>query len=152
VSQNGPTPRRLLARNPNPPPKPVAKFGAHASADGLDFSRNEAFGFAGDAFVAEFGDMAPVTGSVRDPVGFRIDRVELDGGIDHPFAENRGRTDGPASKFGKGGFERPIAVRFDPSGKALYVVDFGVLLTDANGAHAGENTGVLWKITREDTR
>ena len=149
VAPNAPAPRRLLARNPNPPPRPVAKFGAHASADGLDFSRNESFGYVGEAFVAEFGDMAPVSGTVQHPVGFRIDRVELQGGIDHAFAVNRGREDAPASKTGQGGFERPIAARFDPSGKALYVVDFGVLLTDANGPHPAENTGVLWKITRE---
>jgi glucose/arabinose dehydrogenase len=152
VAPNAPAPRRLLARNPNPPPRPVTKFGVHASANGLDFSRSESFGFVGEAFVAEFGDMAPLTGSVRHPVGFRIDRVELPGGIDHPFAVNKGREDAPASKTGQGGFERPIAAKFDPSGKALYVVDFGVLLTDENGPHPAENTGVLWKITREEGR
>src|SRR5579863_8051225 len=46
-----PAPRRLLAREPAPPPRPVAKFGVHASADGLDFSKNSGFGHVGDAFV-----------------------------------------------------------------------------------------------------
>ena len=147
-----PTPRRLLARDPNPPPRPVAKFGVHASADGFDFSRNPQFGHTGDAFVAEFGDLAPVVGTVQDPVGFRVVRVETNGGIIHPFAMNKGREDAPASKTSRGGLERPVAARFDPSGKALYIVDFGVMLADRNGPHPAENTGVLWKITREETR
>jgi hypothetical protein len=46
--------------------------------------------------------------------------------------------------------ERPIAARFDPRGKALYVVDFGQVLTGPKGMKPVENTGVLWKITREE--
>lgn len=145
-------PALLLARHPGVPPKPTAKFGVHASADGFDFCRERAFGPVGDAFVAEFGDMAPQTGRVESPVGFRVARVELEGGIIHPFAVNRGRQDAPASKLGTGGLERPIAARFDPSGQALYVVDFGTMETGPNGVRPLENTGVLWKITREDVR
>jgi glucose/arabinose dehydrogenase len=150
--QDGPMPRRLLARRPGNPPTPVAKFGVHASADGMDFSRDPGFGHVGDAFVAEFGDMAPIVGQVQQPVGFRIVRVETRGGIIHPFAVNRGPMDAPASKVKGGGLERPIAARFDPTGKALYIVDFGVMTTDANGPHPAENTGVLWRITREESR
>jgi glucose/arabinose dehydrogenase len=148
----GPTPRKLLSRRPNDPPKPVAEFGAHASADGIDFSRNSDFGHVGEAFVAEFGDLAPQVGNVQNPVGFRVVRVEPQGGIIHPFAANKGRLDAPASKTDGGGLERPIAAKFDPSGKALYIVDYGVMLSDANGIHPAENTGVLWKITREESR
>jgi len=148
----GPAPTFLLARHPGRPPRPVAKFGVHASADGFDFCRERGFGHVGDAFVAEFGDMAPLTGKVEAPVGFRVVRVEPEGGIIHPFAVNRGREDAPASKVGTGGLERPIAARFDPSGEALYVVDFGVMTTDSRGVHAVENTGVLWRITREGRR
>lgn len=149
---HGPTPRLLLAKHPTLPPAPVARFGVHASADGFDFSRNPRFGGVGDAFVAEFGDLAPVTGRVLAPVGYRVARVELEGGIVHPFAVNKGREDAPASLLGTGGFERPIAARFDPEGKALYVVDFGQVLTGPKGMRPVEGTGVLWKITREETR
>jgi len=62
------------------------------------------------------------------------------------------RLDAPASKTDGGGLERPIAAKFDPSGKALYIVDYGVMLADASGIHPAENTGVLWKITREESR
>ena len=145
-------PTLLLAKHPGVPPHPVAKFGVHSSADGFDFSRQQTFGYLGDAFVAEFGDMSPVVGKIEAPVGFRVSRVELEGGIIHPFVVNKGRRDAPASKLGTGGLERPIAARFNPSGDALYVVDFGVMRMDPNGAIPIENTGVLWRITREDSR
>lgn len=145
-------PTRLFASEPGIPPKPVARFGVHSSADGFDFCRERGFGNVGDAFVAEFGDMAPQTGKVEAPVGFRVSRVEPDDGVIHPFAVNKGPMDAPASKLGTGGLERPIAARFDPSGKELYVVDFGVMLTGPKGVKPLEYTGVLWKITREEAQ
>jgi hypothetical protein len=59
-------------------------------------------------------------------------------------------VNGPASRVGGAGLERPIAARFDPSGTALYVVDFGVLTMSATGSTPYEGTGVLWRITRAD--
>ena len=41
----------LLADHSGNPPDPVAKFGVHSSADGLDFSRNSKFGHEGEAFI-----------------------------------------------------------------------------------------------------
>ncbi|HEX2535962.1 MAG TPA: hypothetical protein VHK69_19610, partial [Chitinophagaceae bacterium] len=76
----------LLQKLPNTPPQPSAVFGVHASANGLDFSRNNSFGFTGEAFVAEFGDMAPKVGKVLSPVGFRIVRVDVNTGIIRDFA------------------------------------------------------------------
>jgi glucose/arabinose dehydrogenase len=145
-------PVQLLARHPNVPPKPTATFGVHASADGFDFCHQRDFGTVGDAFVAEFGDLAPQTGKVEYPVGFRVVRVETEGGIIHPFAVNKGIADAPASKQGTGGLERPIAARFDPTGNALYVVDFGQMLAGPKGVQPIQNTGVLWRITREESR
>ena len=120
----------------------------HASADGLDFCRSPAFGHFGEAFVAEFGDLTPVAGKLLEPVGFDVVRVDPPRGVIHAFAANRGDTNGPASKVGGAGLERPVAVRFDPSGNALYVVDFGVMTVGDKPAPR-PNTGVLWKITRE---
>lgn len=145
----GPQPELLLQQHPGTPPKPVAALGVHASSNGLDFSRSAAFGHVGHAFIAEFGDMAPKTGKSLHPVGFRVVRVDVGNGGIEDFAVNKGAEGGPASKFGKSGLERPVAVRFDPSGKALYVVDFGVMLVDAKGPKPQERTGVLWKITRQ---
>ncbi|MBI1910768.1 MAG: glucose dehydrogenase [Deltaproteobacteria bacterium] len=145
----GKKPELLLARHPNYPPRPVAIFPVHSSSNGLDFSRNPAFGHAGEAFVAQLGDEAPTTGKVLAPVGFKVVRVNVRTGIINEFAVNKGKQNGPASWLGTGGLERPIAARFSPDGNALYVVDFGVLLQSKKGAEPKTETGVLWKITRK---
>ena len=141
-------PAPLLQQPPGEPPKPVARFGVHASANGFDFSRSAAFGHVGQAFVAEFGDQSPDTGKSLHPVGFRVVRVDVANGHVEDFAVNTGRKNAPASRLGTGGLERPVAVRFDPGGRALYVVDFGVMLMDATGPKPQPGTGVVWRITR----
>lgn len=139
-------PKRLLATHPNPPPKPAAYLAVHASADGFDFSRNTAFGYLGEAFIAEFGDQAPLAGKTLHPVGFKVVRVDVSRGVSADFAANR--APGPASKLENGGLERPVAARFDASGRALYIVDFGIMTMDAHGAHPIPKSGVLWRVTR----
>jgi hypothetical protein len=119
----------------------------HSSADGFDFSRNPAFGHVGEAFVAEFGDQAPATGKVLGPVGYKVVRVDVTNGLVEDFAVNRSRANGPASVLGGGGLERPVSARFDPEGRALYIVDFGVLSQLPN-ARPEEGTGVLWRVVR----
>jgi glucose/arabinose dehydrogenase len=138
----------LLAEHPNPPPPPAAVFPVHCSANGLDFSRAAAFGHVGQAFVALFGDETPATGKLLAPVGFKVVRVDVATGEIQDFAVNRGDANGPASKLGTRGLERPVAVRFDPSGRALWVVDFGVLRHGDAGARPVRRTGVLWRIAR----
>ncbi|MEM5789285.1 MAG: hypothetical protein AAGU11_18380, partial [Syntrophobacteraceae bacterium] len=145
-------PRLLLARHLNTPPQPSAVLGVHASANGFDFSRNPNFGHVGEAFVAEFGDQAPETGKVLTPVGFKVVRVDTRTGIIHDFAVNRGEANGPASKLGGGGLERPIAARFSPDGTSLYVVDFGILSASKDAIKPRKETGVLWRITRTGGR
>ena len=144
--------RPVLATAPGEPPRPTAAFGVHSSADGLDFSRNEAFGHVGQAFVALLGDMAPGAGKVLSPVGFKVVRVDVERGVVEDFAVNRGDTNGPASWVGSAGLERPVAARFDPAGTALYVVDFGVMTMTERGPEPRKETGVLWKITRTGSR
>jgi glucose/arabinose dehydrogenase len=144
-------PKRLLEKHPNSPPRPVAVFAVHSSSNGFDFSRYPEFGHVGEAFVAQFGDGAPVTGKVLAPVGFKVVRVDIRNGVTRDFAVNKGPKNGPASLLEGGGLERPVAARFDPSGKALYIVDFGVMLHDAGGAVPKTNTGVIWRITRAET-
>lgn len=144
----GPTPPRLLAEYPNLPPRPAALFGVHSSANGFDFARNAAFGHVGEAFVAQFGDMAAQAGKVLAPVGFKVVRVDPATGVIEDFAVNRGPVNGPASKIGGGGLERPVAARFDPAGTALYIVDFGVMTIGPRGPEPRPRTGVLWRVTR----
>jgi glucose/arabinose dehydrogenase len=112
------------ATHPDPnPPKPLVSFEPHAAANGIDFCRDERFGFQGDAFVALFCDLAPVT-TTRQVVlaGFKVMRVNTRTGEVVDVAVNK-RT-GPASKLLHGGFERPSHCAFGPDG-ALYVVDWG---------------------------
>jgi glucose/arabinose dehydrogenase len=133
---------------PELPPVPVAILPVHASADGIDFSTSDAFGYQGHAFVAEFGDMAPGAGKVLEPVGFKIARVDLARGVSEDFAINR-KGPGPASRLKAKGLERPVSLRFSPDGKSLYVVDFGVLAEDGKGPHPRERTGAVWRIWKE---
>jgi len=114
----------LLADHPERPRAPRAYLPVRSSADGLDFAHGEAFGFPGAAFIALSGDL----------VGFDVVRVDPRTGDIVEFAKNHGDRPGPASRKKQRGFERPVAVRFDPAGTALYVVDDG---------------GRIWKITRE---
>jgi glucose/arabinose dehydrogenase len=139
----------LLADLPaKPPSRPAAEFGVHSSSNGFDFARNPAFGHVGQAFVAQFGDMAPAVGKVLSPVGFKVVRVDPATGVVTDFATNADDI-GPASaQDGKGGFERPIAARFNPDGDALYVVDYGVLVMKDRKASVRKHTGVLWRIER----
>jgi glucose/arabinose dehydrogenase len=141
-------PTRLLAEPPNPAPLPTALFACHSSSDGIDFSRSDKFGHAGEAFVAQFGDQSPVTGKVLGPAGFKIVRVDVSNGIIEEFAVNRGKSNGPASFLKSGGLERPVSVRFSPDGGALYVIDFGILMMSDKGANPAKGSGVIWRITR----
>lgn len=143
----GPTPARLLLDHPGTPPAPLAWLGVHSSSNGLDVSRSEAFGHVGEAFIAQFGDMAPGVGKVLGPVGFKVVRVDPATGVVHDFAVNLAEADGPASRLDTGGLERPVDVQFDPSGDALYVVDFGVM-TVGDRPRPVHGTGVLWRIER----
>jgi glucose/arabinose dehydrogenase len=140
--------RFLLAQHPGNPPQPATMLGVHSSSNGFDFSRSAQFGYEAQAFVAQFGDQAPTVGKVLAPVGFKIVRVDPESGVVHDFATNR-LANGPASKVGGRGFERPIAARFDNTGSALYIVDFGVLLETKEGAVPQQGTGVLWRVTRD---
>ncbi|MDW7772090.1 MAG: hypothetical protein SCH71_04280 [Desulfobulbaceae bacterium] len=141
-------PEPLLEEKPGEPAEPAAIFAVHSSSNGFDFSRSPEFGYAGQGFVAQFGDEAPATGKVLAPVGFKVVRVNVEEGMVTDFAVNRGEKNAPASMLGSGGLERPIAARFTPDGSALYIVDFGVMLHDRDGAKPVKGTGVLWRITR----
>jgi glucose/arabinose dehydrogenase len=135
---------------PNQPPQPAAILGVHSSSNGMAVSGSAAFGHVGEIFVAQFGDQAPVTGKVWEPVGFRVVRVDPMSGVITPFAVNAAGP-GPASYTGGGGLERPISLGFDPQSEALYVVDFGVLLMSEQGSDPRPGTGALWRIVRDGT-
>jgi glucose/arabinose dehydrogenase len=130
------------------PPKPIVSFAPHAAANGLAIAPPGDFGFEGQAFVALFGDLAPITTPrLATPVGFKVVRVDLDRREIVDFAVNR--IQGPASKLPHGGFERPSHVAFGPDG-ALYVTDFGEIdiAPEKAGIRIQAGSGSLWRIRR----
>ena len=139
----------VLAQFPDSdPPKPPASFETHAAANGLDFSRDAAFGFVGQAFVALFGDLAPITTPRQVvPAGFKVVRADLATGELADFAVNR--RAGPASKLLHGGFERPSHCVFGPDG-ALYVIDWGEIkiAPELGAIRMKQGTGAVWRIRR----
>lgn len=145
---NKDVPQLVLAHHPNQPPEPSAILGVHSSSNGLDFSDNPSFGYEGKAFIAQFGDMAPGVGKVVSPVGFKVVSVDVSTGVIEDFAVNKGRRNGPATWLEEGGLERPVDVKFDPAGSALYIVDFGIMTTSEEGPNPYQETGVIFKITR----
>jgi glucose/arabinose dehydrogenase len=140
----------LVSEIPNEVPHPAAVLGVHSSTNGIDFSRNNEFGYEGELFAAQFGDQAPVVGKTLSPVGFKVVRIDVKTGLIKDFAVNKGKTNGPASWIGAGGLERPVSVRFNPDGTELYIVDFGVMQMSEKGAFPEKGTGVLWKVIREE--
>jgi glucose/arabinose dehydrogenase len=139
----------MLAEHPDPhPPRPFVSFEPHAGSNGLDFCRDSAFGFAGDVFVARFGDLAPITTPrLTTQAGFKVVRVDTHGRRVVDFAVNR--IAGPASKLPHEGFERPSHCQFGPDG-ALYVVDWGEIeiAPERGGVRMQKGTGTLWRIRR----
>jgi glucose/arabinose dehydrogenase len=140
----------VLAEFPNPIPlRPLASFESHAAANGFDFSRDPEFGFEGQAFVACFGDLAPITTlkKAAKPHGFKIQRVDPKTGQVFDFAVNK--YTGPASKLPHSGFERPSHCQFGPDG-SLYVVDFGIIhiAPEVGGIRQQIGSGSLWRIRR----
>lgn len=138
----------VLAEHPDPaPPKPFANFRQHSGPNGMDFCRDPAFGFEGDAFVALFGDLTPVTARLTTPSGFKVVRVDMGTREVVDFAVNK--VNGPASRLPHAGMERPSHCQFGPDG-ALYVVDFGEIsiAPEKGGIRVWEGTGTLWRIRR----
>jgi glucose/arabinose dehydrogenase len=131
------------------PPLPAVSFAPHAAANGFAFSPGGPFGFEGQAFVALFGDLAPITTPrLTTPVGFKVVRVDLERRAIADFAVNR--IQGPASKLPHDGFERPAHCTFGPDG-SLYVTDFGEIdiAPEKAGIRIQAGSGSLWRIRRE---
>jgi glucose/arabinose dehydrogenase len=112
--------------------------------------------FAGQLFVAEWGDLAPPTNPLQDDKpGFMISRIDPNAGQQSiPFIRNE--KPGPASaQNAKGkGIERPFGVRFGPDG-AMYITDFGSAKINPTAAGPGDfpyefppKTGAIWKVTK----
>ena len=137
----------LLWRQHPPLARAFTTFASHSGACGLAFSPGGAFGYAGDAFVAQFGTFAPVTTGLNlAPAGFRIARVDMKTGAVHDFAKND--LPGAAYMNLQHGFNRPTDVLFGADA-SLYVVDWGASTVDSEGLKLVPRTGVVFRIFRD---
>lgn len=125
-------------------------FTPHSAANGMAFSPGGAFGFEGDAFVAEFGAFLPLTTGVNiNPAGFNVVRVDMSNGKVESFASNK--LPGPHYINRAGGFDRPSDVLFAPDG-SLYVVDWGSSTIGSEGLKLVPLTGAIWRIYKADSQ
>lgn len=97
--------------------------------------------------MALFGDVTPVTARLREPVGFKVVRVDMANRRVVDFAVNK--IQGPASKLPHSGMERPSHCQFGPDG-ALHIVDWGEIsiAPEKGGIRMQQGSGALWRIRR----
>jgi glucose/arabinose dehydrogenase len=131
----GEAPTFVLANHHElPAPEPaLVRFPPHAAAVKFDVAPSSVPQWAGQLFVALFGDEVPMTAPSGPRVGRSLARVDptdwsLHTVITHPLL-------------------RPIDVRFDPAGESLYILDFGYFEMDAErGVVAEAKSGRLWRL------
>ena len=126
-------------------------FPSLSGAAKLDFVPNNGplRQWRGNAIVALSGDRAPfATSGVKNflgPVGFKVVRVDLINRTVEDIVRNT--KGGPASRLpsSQGLLERPVAVKFAPSG-ALYIVDIGEMDFKNGRERVKPNTGRIFII------
>ena len=142
-----PQPEFLMASHPTEtPPQPIAKFSPHAATNGFAFAPSDSWGKSTDAFIALFGDTTPATGTVEEPQGVKVVRVDTSNGQISDFITNK--ISGMASTHSAGGLEHPSDVAFSPDGSTMYITDWGVAHITVDGLKLEQDTGVVWKVTR----
>ena len=132
---------------------PLATLPAGTSPAQLDFNRGEAFGFAGELFVAELGEIEKFTGLEQTHSGFQVDRMDGKAGKLIPFLKNKKDAIRAAdqSYISTPGLRRPISVHFSRDGRTLYIVDFGAfgeIPADFPAPSVRKETGVIWRVRR----
>ncbi len=128
----GPAPSFLLANHDElpKPERPLLSFPPHAAAVKFDVAREGEW--AGQLFVALFGDEVPMTAPTGPKVGRSVARVDPTDWSLHPCV--------------RGPLLRPIDVRFGPEG-GLYVLDFGGFeMLGGGGVSAEAGSGRLWRF------
>ncbi len=133
--ERGPAPRFVLANHEElpQPERAYLRFPAHVSAVKFDVAPPTLAGLAGQLFIALFGDEAPMTAPSGPRVGRAVARIDPGDWSLRPVIAD------PLS--------RPIDVRFDPAGEALWVLDFGHFEMHAErGVIAEVRSGKLWRL------
>jgi glucose/arabinose dehydrogenase len=133
--KRGPAPTFVLANHDEipSPRRPLLRFPPHSAAVKFDVAPTAAQMWAGQIFVALFGDEAPMTAPAAPPVGRTVVRIDPDGWTLHEIV--------------KEGLSRPIDVRFNPVEGVLYIIDFGRFeMHGERGVVAEAGTGRLWRL------
>lgn len=131
----GPAPTFILANHAElPPPEPaLLAFPPHVAAVKFAVAPADLASFAGQIFIALFGDEAPMTAPADSPhVGRSLARIDPADWSLHPVAT--------------GPLHRPIDVCFAPNSHDLYILDFGMFEMTPQGVDARPATGKLWKL------
>lgn len=116
-----------------PPEAPLLNFPPHAAAVKFDVAPRGFGDYAGQLFVALFGDEVPMTAPSGPRVGRSVARVDPADWSLHPFVQTN--------------LLRPIDVRFNPTDGALYVLDFGAFeMLPGGGVSAEPESGKLWRF------
>ena len=131
----GPAPTFVLANHDElgPPARALLRFPAHTAAVKFDVAPAGTGAWAGQIAVALFGDEAPMTAPAGPRIGRGIGRIDPANWSLHSVVTGR--------------LDRPIDVRFDPRGAALYILDFGRFEMHATrGVVAEAQSGKLWRL------
>lgn len=144
----------FLMKNHPPVEQPLVNLRPHVAVAKIDFSPSSQFGYEGQMFAAEAGDMQPVTGNEPGRAGFDVIRVDPRTGATEPFFRAKPETLGEKDLeyVTTPGPKRPVDVRFSKSENAMYVADIGAIMlwpTATPLPHPFPGSGVIWRITKE---
>jgi glucose/arabinose dehydrogenase len=146
-------PQPLWQEHP-PAQQPFLTFEPHASVTQIEVCRNAAFAAEGLLFVAASGDESPVTAAVPVRAGYWVKTVDPKSGRADTFFTAKKEALGPKDLeyVTTAGPRRLVDLRFDPQGRALYVVDIGPLhyMPGEKGPQPVPfpGTGTVWRILR----
>jgi glucose/arabinose dehydrogenase len=135
IPERGPAPTFILGNHDElpPPERPLLRFPPHAAAVKFDVAPSSLPHWGGHIFIALFGDEAPMTAPEGPRVGRALARIDPSDWSLHPVVA--------------GALARPIDVRFDPTGKFLYILDFGQFEMHAErGVIAEARSGRVWRF------
>lgn len=163
---------QFLMQDHPPVHKPYMKFPPHSAIAKIAFSQGGPFGPNGTMYVAFFGHMAPMTGTVKEHGGHRVVRIDLNAkkaetffGQKHhhqhnsdtraPSGKRANHRDGEQAakehessshRVATPGPRRLVDIAFSPDGDAMYVVDFGAMFVEPEKVTPVRKTGVIWRI------
>jgi glucose/arabinose dehydrogenase len=134
--ERGEQPTFVIANHDDlpPPEKPLLRFPPHTAAVKFDVAPSGIPNWAGQLFVALFGDEVPMTAPSGPKVGRSVVRVDPVDWSLHPYVQD--------------GLLRPIDVRFSAEERALYILDFGSFeMLDQGKLSAEASSGKLWRCS-----